>query len=112
VPIAASTGDGIIGRTAKRPTMLELEELLLEATRTEAHQTGRSESEVVEDVLRQHFESRRTSVTDEVSSRNAAEQLTGDEALRLAYDELKETRRYRREAGGAAPAQAVDQLLR
>jgi|HubBroStandDraft_1064217.scaffolds.fasta_scaffold100346_3 hypothetical protein len=91
---------------------LELEDGLLEATRTEARQTGRSESEVVEDVLRQHFESRRTSVTDEVWSRNAADQLTGDEALTLAYHELNETRRDRSEAGGAAPAQAADQLLR
>jgi hypothetical protein len=106
------TGDGIIVHMAKRPTMLELEEGLLEAARTEARQTGRSESEVVEDVLRQHFESRRRSVTDEVRSRNAADQLTGDEALTLAYDELKEMRRERSEAGRAAPAQAVDQLLR
>ena len=87
---------------AKRPTTLELEEALLEATRAEARQTGRSESEVVEDVLRQHFESLQASVTDDVWSRNGADSLTGDDALTLAYDELKEMRRERREADKAA----------
>jgi hypothetical protein len=87
---------------AKRPTTLELEEALLEAARAEARQTGRSESEVVEDVLRQHFESLQGSVTDDVWSRNAADALTGDDALTLAYDELKEMRRERREADKAA----------
>jgi hypothetical protein len=87
---------------AKRPTTLELEEALLEAARAEARQTGRSESEVVEDVLRQHFESLQASVTDDVWSRNAADSLTGDDALTLAYDELKEMRRERREADKAA----------
>jgi hypothetical protein len=87
---------------AKRPTTLELEEALLEVARAEARQTGRSESEVVEDVLRQHFESLQASVTDDVWARNAAGSLTGDDALTLAYDELKEMRRERREADKAA----------
>ncbi len=87
---------------AKRPMTVELEEALVEAARAEARQTGRSESEVVEDVLRQHFASLNRSVTDDVWSRNEAEKLTGDEALTLAYDELKAMRRERREADKAA----------
>jgi hypothetical protein len=58
---------------AKRPTTLDREEALLEAARAEARQTGRSESEVAEDVLRQHFEPFRASVTDEVWSRDIAD---------------------------------------
>jgi hypothetical protein len=81
---------------------LQLEEALVEAARAEARQTGRSESEVVEDVLRQHFESVSTRVTDEVWSRNAAGAMSGDAALTLAYDELEAMRRERREAGKAA----------
>lgn len=81
---------------------VELEEALVEAARAEARQTGRSESEVVEDVLRQHFESPNDSVTVGVWSRNAAHELTGDEALTLAYDELKAMRQERRETGKAA----------
>jgi hypothetical protein len=87
---------------AKRPMTVELEEALVEAARAEARQTGRSESEVVEDVLRQHFESLNRSVTDDVWSRNAAEKLTGDEAIALAYDELKAMRQERRETDKAA----------
>ncbi len=53
-------------------------------------------------MLRQHFEKLDRSVTDDVWSRNAAEELTGHEALTLAYDELKAMRRERREADKAA----------
>ena len=42
------------GEMAKRPMTLDVDEALLEAARAEARQTGRSEAEVVEDVLRKH----------------------------------------------------------
>ncbi len=80
---------------------VDVEESLADATRVEAQQTGRSEAEVVEDALRRHFETR-ASVTDEVWARNADGALSGDEALSLAYDELKAMRRERGEAAKAA----------
>ena len=90
------------GEMAKRPLTLDVDEALLEAARAEARQTGRSEAEVVEDVLRKHFESRRVSTVDEVWARNAGEALTGDDALALAYKELEAMRRERGEAAKAA----------
>jgi hypothetical protein len=81
---------------------VELEEGLLDAARAEAHRTGRSEAAVIEDVLRRHFESRRASVADEVWVRNASDALSGDEALELAYAELKAMRRQRGDADKAA----------
>lgn len=75
---------------------VDVEDSLVAATRDAAHQTGRSEAEVVEDALRRHFEGRRTSVADKVWAANAgSEALSGDEALRVAYDELKAMRRAR-----------------
>ena len=87
---------------AKRPMTVELDESLVEAAQAEARRTGRSEAEVIEQVLRAHFETRRASVVDEVWARNAPHALTGDEALALAYDELKAMRRERGEANKAA----------
>ncbi len=81
---------------------LDIDEALLEAARAEARQTGRSAAEVVEDVLRDHFESRRVSIVDEIWARNGGEALTGDDALALAYKELEAMRRERGEAAKAA----------
>lgn len=80
---------------AKRPITVEVDKSLVEATVAEARQTGRSEAEVVEEALRAHFEGRRHSVADEVWARNAPEALSEDEALAVAYEELKALRRER-----------------
>lgn len=74
---------------------VEVDESLVEATVEEARQTGRSPAEVVEQALRVHFEERDRSVVDGVWARNAPQALSEGEALTLAYDELKATRRER-----------------
>ncbi|MGH9292662.1 MAG: ribbon-helix-helix protein, CopG family [Acidimicrobiales bacterium] len=80
---------------AKRPMTVEVDESLVEATDAEARQTGRSQAEVVERALRVHFEGRSRSVVEGVWARNAPQALSEDEALALAYDELKAMRRER-----------------
>ena len=74
---------------------VEVDESLVEATDAEARQTGRSQAEVVEQALRVHFEGRDRSVADEVWARNAPQALSEDEALALAYGELKAMRAER-----------------
>jgi len=80
---------------ARRLTTVELDEELLDATQAEAERTGRSEADVIEDALRRRFETRRPSVVDEVWARNAGDALSEDDALALAYGELKAMRTER-----------------
>lgn len=86
----------------RRRTTVELDEFLLDAADAEAKRTGRSESEVIEDALRQRFEAQRPSVVDAVWARNAPEALSEDEALALAYRELAELRNERNAGNKAA----------
>lgn len=87
---------------ARRRTTIELDEQLIVAADAEAKRTGRSEDEVIEDALRQHFEGRRPSVVDDVSARNVSEALSEEEALSLAREELHAMRQERRAGGKAA----------
>jgi hypothetical protein len=80
---------------ARKRTTVELDEDLLDAARTEAERTGRSEADVIEDALRRRFGGRRPSVVDEVWGRNTEDPLSEDEALALAYGELKAMRATR-----------------
>lgn len=81
---------------AKRTLGVEVDESLVEATAAEALETGRSEAEVVEQALRLHFERRRShSVVEQVWARNASDALSEDDALALAYEELRAMRRER-----------------
>jgi hypothetical protein len=86
---------------ATRPLTVELDEELVLAARAEASRQGRSEAAVVEQALREHL-ARQESVTDRVWDRNRDQVLSEDEALALAYDELKATRRERGDHGKAA----------
>lgn len=56
---------------------------------------------MVEEALREHFSLSR-SVTDGVWAKNETSALGEDEALAIAYDELKAMRRERGDSGKAA----------
>jgi hypothetical protein len=88
---------------ARRRTTVELDEQLLEAAHVEAERTGRSEADVIEDALRRRFDARRPSVVDQVWDRNSGDALSEDEALALAYAELKQMRTERGAGDRAAP---------
>ncbi len=80
---------------SKRQATVELDEALLEAAQMEAHRSGRTESAVIEDALRQHFESCRPSVLDRIWARNASDALSENEAMALAVEELRAMREER-----------------
>ena len=87
---------------AKEKTTLYLDEDVLRQTAAAAAGSGRDESEVVEDALRRYLG---LEVVDRVWARNAANALDPDEALALAYAELKDhPRRARAACGVGAPS--------
>lgn len=65
---------------------------VLRATRIRAARTGRRDSDVVEEALREYLG---LAVVDRIRGRSA---LEPEEAERLAYEELHEARRTRRRA--------------
>jgi hypothetical protein len=65
---------------------------VLRATRVRAARTGKRDSDVVEEALREYLG---LAVIDEI---RAKADLDEDEAMKLAYEELHEMRRERREA--------------
>ena len=77
---------------AKEKTTLYLDENVLRRTEAAAAGSGRDESAVVEDALRRYLG---LEVVDEVWARNAANALDPDEALALAYAELRADRAER-----------------
>jgi hypothetical protein len=85
----------------KQPLTVELEEDVIVAARAEATRKGQSEAAVVEEAIREHL-ARQSSVTEQVWARNQSDSLTEDDALALAYDELKTMRRERGDSGKAA----------
>jgi hypothetical protein len=85
----------------KQPLTVQLEEDVIQAAREEASRKGQFEAAVVEQALREHL-ARQESVTDQVWARNRNQALGEDEALALAYDELKAMRRERGDSGKAA----------
>lgn len=76
----------------KQPLTVDLEEDVIQAARAEASRKGQSEAEVVEQALREHL-AHQGSTADQVWARNRDDALSEDEALALAYDELKALRR-------------------
>ena len=80
---------------SRRETTVAIEESLLDAARQEAERTGCTEDEVIEDALRRHLAADQPDVVNEVWARNAANALTADETLKLAYAELKAMRAER-----------------
>lgn len=71
---------------AKQKTTLLLDEDVLRQAAVAAAGSGRNESELVEDALRRYLG---LEVVDQVWARNAANALDADEALDLAYAELR-----------------------
>ena len=76
-------------RMAKQKTTLYLDEDVLRQTEAAAAGSGRAESEVIEDALRRYLG---LEVVDQVWARNAEAALKPDEALALAYAELRDFR--------------------
>jgi ribbon-helix-helix CopG family protein len=77
---------------AKEKTTLYLDEDVLRQAEAAAAGSGRDESELVEDALRRYLG---LEVVERVWTRNAANALDSDEALALAYAELKSFRAER-----------------
>lgn len=80
----------------KKKTTLYLDADVLRRTEAAAARSGRDESEVVEDALRRYFG---LDVVEQVWARNAESALDPEEALELAYAEL---RAFRAERGSSA----------
>ncbi len=72
---------------AKRKTTIYVEETLLRGAKVLAARTGKKDYEVLEDALRRHLG---MDVFDAVRSKS---QLSEDEALELAYEAVRKTRR-------------------
>ncbi len=76
---------------------MHVEGALLDAARRAAESAGITEDDVIEEALRRHLADR-PSVTEEVWSRNAGDALSAEQALDLAYAELRAARTERRAA--------------
>jgi hypothetical protein len=77
---------------ARSKATVYLDPEVLRATRIRAARTGKRDSDVVEEALREYLG---LVVIDEI---RAKADLEEDEAMKLAYEELHEMRRERREA--------------
>jgi hypothetical protein len=69
---------------------VELDDGVVRATRAYAERTGKSESEIVEEALREHLG---FALVERIRERAC---LSEDEALKLAYEELAAMRTERR----------------
>jgi hypothetical protein len=77
---------------ARAKATIYLDPDVLRATRVRAARTGKRDSDVVEEALREYLG---LAVIDEI---RAKADLDKEEAMKLAYDELHAMRRERREA--------------
>lgn len=77
---------------ARSKATVYLDPEVLRATRIRAARTGKRDSDVVEEALREYLG---LAVIDEI---RAKADLDEDEAMKLAYEELHAMRRERREA--------------
>jgi hypothetical protein len=84
---------------ARRTVTLQLDEERVAAA--EAERTGATGSDVVEQVLRDHFATSDT-ILEQVWTRNAVSELSEEDALELAYSELKAMRREARNPNQAS----------
>ena len=78
----------------RREVSMELDEELVAAARAEAERQGTSENEVVELALRKYLVP--LEVLDRVWARTAERNIDPDEAMTLAYEELRAARAERR----------------
>lgn len=79
---------------ARAKATVYLDPEVLRATRVAAARTGKRDSDVVEEALREYLG---LAVIDRIRSRS---DLGEDEAMRLAYEELHAMRREKRKASG------------
>lgn len=77
---------------ARAKATVYLDPEVLRATRIRAARTGKRDSDVVEEALRQYLG---LAVIDRIRSKS---ELDPDEAMKLAYDEIRKMRRERRTA--------------
>jgi Ribbon-helix-helix protein, copG family len=82
----------MVGNMARSKATFHLDADVLRATRVRAARTGKPESDVVEEALREYLG---LAVIDEIW---AKADLDEDAAMRLAYEELHAMRRERRKA--------------
>jgi len=77
--------------------MIEIDEGILDAVGRAAHDEGRPEAEVMEDALRRYFGLRGIAVLSEIAEDQAAAgvELSDDEAMAIAVDELRAARAER-----------------
>lgn len=78
---------------AKRKTTVYVDEDLLTAVKVAAARSGKREYEVVEDALRRHLGLQE--VLERIWARTGAEAVDSEEALGLAYRELRAARAER-----------------
>lgn len=79
---------------ARSKVTVYLDPEVLRAARVHAARTGKRDSDVVEEALREHLG------LDVIDSIRAKSDLDEDAAMQLAYEELHAMRRERREAAG------------
>ena len=79
---------------ARAKATVYLDPEVLRALRVHAARTGKRDSDVVEEALREHLG------FDVIDSIRAKSDLDEDAAMQLAYEELHAMRRERREAAG------------
>ena len=82
------------GAMSRREVSVELDEELLDAARAEAERQGRSEAEVIELALRKYLVP--LEVLERIWARTRPDNTDPDEAMALAYAELKAARAERR----------------
>lgn len=82
------------GEVSRREVYLQLDEELLAAARAESELQGRSEAEVIELALRKYLVP--LEVLDRIWARTGEGNVDPDEAMALAYEELKAARAERR----------------
>jgi hypothetical protein len=83
---------------AKQKTTLFLDEGVMRQASAAAANSGRDASELVEDALRRYLG---LDVVERVWARNAEDALDPDEAMEIAYAELRAFRDERRDASAA-----------
>jgi hypothetical protein len=81
----------------RKKTTVYIDEELLRAAKVRAARTGKKDYEVFEEGLRRVLG---LDIFERAWARNT---LSEDEALKLAYEEIHEMRRERREPEGSAP---------
>lgn len=81
----------------RTPMTIDVDDRLLRAVERAAREDGVDEARLVEDALRRYFGLRGLALLDDVAARQEGE-LSDDEAMALAVEELRAARAERRQA--------------